>query len=365
MALRCGIIGLPNVGKSTIFNALPKSAVPAENYPFCTIDPHVGVVPLPDPRLSRLAEIYKPEKVTPATVEFTDIAGLVRGASKGEGLGNQFLGQIRQVAAIVHIVRCFEDENTTHVEGSLDPVRDAELIETELLLADIESLEKRLNITEKAAKNDKTAKKEFAVLNRLLSHCNNGHRARTFAADEDESSVIRSMHLLTRKPILYVANVDEAEIIQENRGLFCQTLFDFAQKEGNLAIRLCGSLEQEIASLLDDEKSLFLDEYNLPEEGLNKLIHAGFKLLELETFFTGGPKEVRSWTIKNNATALQAAGEIHTDFERGFIKAEVFPYSELDKLGSEKAVKDAGMAKLQGRDYVVKDGDCIYFHFNV
>lgn len=365
MALRCGIIGLPNVGKSTIFNALTKSSVPAENYPFCTIDPHVGVVPLPDLRLDRLAEIYKPEKVTPATVEFTDIAGLVRGASKGEGLGNRFLGQIRQVAAIVHVVRCFEDKNTTHVEGSLDPVRDAELIETELLLADIESIEKRMRITEKAAKSEKASAREFAVLGRLLSHCSDGHRARTFAADKEDSAVIRSLHLLTRKPILYVANVDEVEIMQDKRGPFCQTLFDFAEKEGNLAIRLCGSLEQEIASLPDDEKSLFLDEYNLPEQGLDKLIHSGFKLLELETFFTGGPKEVRSWTIKNNATAPQAAGEIHTDFERGFIKAEVFPYSELDKLGSEKAVKDAGLAKLQGRDYVVKDGDCIYFHFNV
>ena len=366
MALQCGIVGLPNVGKSTIFNALTASSVPAENYPFCTIDPHVGVVELPDPRLEKLDIIFKPKKVTPAIVEFIDIAGLVRGASKGEGLGNQFLGQIRQVAAIIHVVRCFKDKNVTHVEGDVDPVRDAELIETELLLADIETLEKHQFKSEKAARSgDKEAKKENDFITRLLEHCNNGHRARTIQTTEDEAKILRKLHLLSSKPILYVANVDETEITHDQRGNLEQQLVDFAEKEGNLAIRLCGKLEQEIAVLPDDEKALFLEEYNLPEPGLHKLIHAGFKLLELETFFTGGPIEVRAWTIKQGTTAPEAAGEIHTDFQRGFIKAEVFKYDDLVRLGSEKAVKDAGLAKLQGKEYVVKDGDCIYFRFNV
>lgn len=354
------------MGKSTIFNALTNSSIPAENYPFCTVDPHVGIVPLPDLRLEKIAEIYKPKTITPAIVEFTDIAGLVRGASKGEGLGNQFLGQIRQTAAIVHVVRCFEDENVSHVEGGVDPVRDAELIETELLLADIETLGKRLPKAEKGARsNDKTAKKEFDVLARLLDHCNNGHRARTFKANREEIAIIRSLHLLSRKPILYVANVDETEIAHDKRGLHEQKLADFAEKEGNLAIRLCGKLEQDIAVLPDQEKKLFLEEYNLPEPGLNKLIHAGFRLLELETFFTGGDEEARAWTIKQGTTASEAAGEIHTDFQRGFIKAEIFPYRNLIELGSENAVRDAGLARIEGKNYVVNDGDCIYFHFNV
>ncbi|MBC8323534.1 MAG: redox-regulated ATPase YchF [Candidatus Marinimicrobia bacterium] len=366
MALRCGIVGLPNVGKSTIFNALTASSVPAENYPFCTIDPHVGIVELPDPRLGKLAEIFKPKKVTPAAVEFTDIAGLVRGASKGEGLGNQFLGQIRQVSAIIHVVRCFDDSNVTHVEGEVGPVRDAELIETELLLADLETLERRYSKAEKGLKSGvKKEHKEFDVIKRLLDHCNAGHRARTFIADEEEIVIVRSLHLLTRKPILYVANVDEAEITHDKRGKLEQQLVEFAEKEGNLAIRLCGKLEQEIAVLTDDEKTIFLEEFNLPEPGLNKLIHAGFRLLELETFFTGGDVEVRAWTIKQGATAPEAAGEIHTDFQRGFIKAEVIKYNDLIRLGSEKAVKEEGLAKLQGKGYLVADGDCIYFHFNV
>ena len=365
MALRCGIVGLPNVGKSTIFNALTASSVPADNYPFCTIEPHMGIVPLPDDRLAELEKIFNPEKVTPATVEFTDIAGLVRGASKGEGLGNQFLSQIRQVAAIVHVVRCFEDDNVVHVEGRVDPVRDAELIETELLLADLDTLEKSVYRLTKLAKKEKGAQKELDVVSRLKTHCDAGHMARTFKADAEESAIIRTLFLLTRKPILYVANVDEDEITHDKRNSYVQALFDFAKKENNLAIRLCGKIEQEIAIMDDEGKAMFLEEYNLPEPGLNKLIHAGFNLLELETYFTGGPIEVRAWTIKQGASAPEAAGEIHTDFQKGFIKAEVIKYDDLVRLGSEKNVKDAGLAVLQGKEYTVQDGDCIYFHFNV
>ena len=365
MALRCGIVGLPNVGKSTIFNALTKSSVPAENYPFCTIEPHMGIVSLPDSRLAKLEHIFNPEKVTPASVEFTDIAGLVKGASKGEGLGNQFLSQIRQVSAIIHVVRCFEDENITHVEGNIDPLRDAELIETELLLADLETLEKSVYRLNKLAKKEKNAVKELDIVLKLKAHCDIGKMARTFKAEEEELETIRSLFLLTRKPILYVANVDENEILQSNSNLHVQALYDLAERENNKAIRLCGKIEQEIALLDEDEKNMFMEEYNLNEPGLDKLIYTSFKLLGLETYFTGGPSEVRAWTIKKGATAPEAAGEIHTDFQRGFIKAEVIKYDDLVTHGSEKKVKDAGLAQLEGKDYIVRDGDCIFFHFNV
>ncbi len=366
MALRCGIVGLPNVGKSTIFNALSSNSVPAENFPFCTIDPHVGIVELPDERLNRLAEIFQPEKVTPATVEFTDIAGLVRGASQGEGLGNQFLGQIRQVSVIVHVVRCFEDDNIIHMEGSIDPVRDAELIETELLLADLETIRRRLEKTRRESKSgDKKIKAQMEFLTRLEDHCNSGRMARSFTVSEEERDWMRSMFLLTRKPILYVANVDENDIQRPEWGPLAAELKAFAEKEGSQAIRLCGRLEQEISQLDEDEKTLFLNEYSLKEPGLHTLIRAAFSLLELETFFTGGPKEVRAWTIRKGSTAPEAAGEIHTDFQRGFIKAEVYRYEDLIAYGSEKALRDAGKISLEGKDYIVKDGDCMYFKFNV
>ena len=367
MALQCGIVGLPNVGKSTLFNALTESSVPAENYPFCTIEPHVGIVELPDLRLNELGKIYNPKKIIHATVEFTDIAGIVRGASKGEGLGNKFLGQIRQTAAIIHVVRCFENENITHVDGSVDPTRDAETIETELLLADLETLDKRKHKTEKMARSgEKIAKKELGLVNRLLKHCNEGHRARTLPVDDaDEKNILRSLHLLSSKPILYIANVDEAEIMQEERNKHVQALFDFAEKEGNSAVRICASIEQEIAVLPDDEKGLFLTEYNLPEPGLHKVIHAGFRLLGLQTYFTCGEQEVRAWTIPVGASAPKAAGEIHTDFERGFIKAEIFQYDEIIKHGSEKILSDLGLIRQEGKQYIVKDGDCIFFKFNV
>lgn len=366
MALQCGIIGLPNAGKSTIFNALTASEVAAENYPFCTIDPNTGVVPVPDERLGALARIYTPGKVTPAIVEFVDIAGLVRGASKGEGLGNQFLSHIREVEAMVHVVRCFEDPDVSHVEGSIDPLRDAEVIETELLLKDMDAVEKRLPRAQKTARaGDKAATAETAVLEKVLAGMNAGRMARDLGLSAVELDLIRHLFLLTLKPILYVANVDEEEIQHAQRGPQAQALVDFAEQEGNVCIRLCGKIEQEIALLNQEERIEFLAEYNLHEAGLDKLIHAAYGLLGYQTFFTGGPKEVRAWMVPKGGTAYEAAGAVHTDFQKGFIKAEVFHYDDIVRLGSEKAVKEAGLARQEGKGYPVQDGDMIYFKFNV
>ena len=366
MALQCGIVGLPNVGKSTLFNALTESGIPAENYPFCTIEPHIGIVELPDNRLIDLSKIYNPKKVTPATVEFIDIAGLVQGASRGEGLGNKFLGQIRQTSAILHVVRCFDDKNVTHVNGKVDPLRDVETIDTELLLTDIATLEKKKQKVEKLARaGEKDGKRLLSLIDHLIQKCSNGSPARDIDVDKNDKTFKDSLQLLTEKPVLYIANVGEEEIMRDENNSYVESLVHFASNQNNKVIRLCGSIEQEIASLNKEEKPLFLNEYGLKEPGLNKVIRSSFDLLDLQNFFTCGETEVRSWTIPIGSTAPEAAGNIHSDFERGFIKAEVFHYSDIMKNGSEKTLKELGLMRQEGRDYLVKDGDCIFFKFNV
>lgn len=362
--MKLGIVGLPNVGKSTLFNSLTKAGAESANYPFCTIDPNVGVVTVPDERLQKLGNLYQSKKVTPAVIEFVDIAGLVKGASKGEGLGNQFLANIREVDAIVHVVRCFEDTNVVHVDGSVDPLRDIETINLELVFSDLEILERRIAKTSKGARNDKSLAKELDLLNRLKAHLEEGSLAKSFAAeDEDEQDWLASYNLLTGKPVIYAANVAEDDVKDGNA--YVEQVSEYATKEQAEVFMICAQIEQEIAELEEDEKQMFLEELGLEESGLDKLIKASYSLLGLISYLTSGEDETRAWTIKKGTKAPQAAGKIHTDFERGFIRAEVVNYQDLLDCGTYAAAKEKGLVGLEGKDYVVQDGDVILFRFNV
>ena len=365
--MKLGIVGLPNVGKSTLFNSLTKAGAESANYPFCTIDPNVGIVAVPDERLKLLGDMYHSKKVTPAVIEFVDIAGLVKGASKGEGLGNQFLANIREVDAVVHVVRCFEDPNVIHVDGSVDPVRDIETINLELIFSDIEILERRIAKTVRGARNDKTLAKELELLNRLKAHLEEGNLAITYQTDdEDEQKWLAEYNLLTSKPVIFAANVSEDDLADDGASNpYVQEVREHAKEQHSEVFVICAQIEQEIAELEDDEKKMFLEDLGLSESGLEKLIKASYRLLGLISYLTAGETETRAWTIKVGTKAPQAAGKIHSDFERGFIRAEVVNYKDLLDCGSLSAAKEKGLVGLEGKDYVVKDGDVILFRFNV
>jgi len=363
MGIKCGIVGLPNVGKSTLFNALTRAQIAAENYPFCTIDPNVGVVGVPDPRLDQLAAIAKPERILPAAVEFVDIAGLVAGASKGEGLGNQFLAHIRETDAIAHVVRCFVNDDIVHVAGKVDPISDIDVIDTELCLADLASVEKAVDRAGKAAKaGDKDAVRKRDLLARLREHLNNGKPARSMSLTTEDRADLRELHLLTLKPIMYVANVNESGFTNNP---YLEAVQRRAKEEGAVVVAVCAAIEAEIAQLADEDRAEFLKDLGLAEPGLDRVIRAAYQLLGLQTYFTAGVKEVRAWTVRAGSTAPQAAGVIHTDFERGFIRAEVIGFDDYLACKGEAGAKEAGKLRLEGKEYIVREGDVMHFRFNV